>query len=247
MKKTIITTIAAFFLLAAVIAAGLNAIFTVTYVRATFHTYTERGEAAATEIRAALNGYINRSSVFLDLAEVRAVVEANPRFEVVHIEKDYPETIVVEVTERREAFAVAADTGYNVLDETGWVIGAADAPDGYILLEDFSVVYTDGRAGGAVFETFLSVYGAMRARLGEVRANVISARYIVQGERTVYRLQMREGAYIELIDAGSRAAEMADAATEKYLGMSDAERIFCTITAIVRADGTLAVDVAQTP
>ena len=37
-QKTIITTIIAFVLLVAVIAAGVNAIFTVTYVRATFRT-----------------------------------------------------------------------------------------------------------------------------------------------------------------------------------------------------------------
>ena len=67
-KRSILTTVIAFVLLVAVIAAGLNAIFTVTYVRANFRTYTERGAAAAEELKEELNGYVNRSSVFLDLA-----------------------------------------------------------------------------------------------------------------------------------------------------------------------------------
>ena len=50
-QKTILTTIIAFVLLVAVIAAGVNAIFTVTYVRATFRTYTERGAAAAESLK----------------------------------------------------------------------------------------------------------------------------------------------------------------------------------------------------
>ena len=50
-KRSILTTVIAFVLLVAVIAAGLNAIFTVTYVRANFRTYTERGAATAEELK----------------------------------------------------------------------------------------------------------------------------------------------------------------------------------------------------
>ena len=59
-KRTILTTVVAFVLLVAVIAAGVNAIFTVTYVRATFRTYTERGAAAAESLKEELNGYIKK-------------------------------------------------------------------------------------------------------------------------------------------------------------------------------------------
>ena len=44
-KRAILTTVVAFLLLVAVIAAGLNAVFTVTYVNARFLTYTEEGDA----------------------------------------------------------------------------------------------------------------------------------------------------------------------------------------------------------
>ena len=77
-KRAILTTVVAFLLLVAVIAAGLNAVFTVTYVNARFLTYTEEGETAARELKEDLNEYLGKSTTFLDLEEVRR--ERVPRF-----------------------------------------------------------------------------------------------------------------------------------------------------------------------
>ncbi len=248
-QKTIITTIIAFVLLIAVIAAGLNAVFTVTYVRATFRTYTERGAAAAESLKEELNGYINRSSVFLNLADVRATVEADPRFEVVSVAKEYPETVVVEVVERREAFAVAAEDGtYTVLDEEGWVLGSSQTAEGYILLEGFTLTVQDGRAGGENFDLLLQAYNAMRDLLGEVRANVLSVTYQSPADDwTLFRIQMREGAEIVLLNPADRTGEMASAATQRYLDMTDADRILQTITVTLTTDGKIAVSVGNIP
>ncbi len=247
-QKTIITTIIAFVLLVAVIAAGVNAIFTVTYVRATFRTYTERGAAAAESLKEELNGYINRSSVFLNLDDVRATVEADPRFEVVSVAKEYPETVVVEVVERREAFAVAAEDGtYTVLDEEGWALGSSQTAEGYILLEGFALTVQDGRAGGENFDLLLQAYNAMRELLGEVRANVLSVAYQSPADWTLFRIQMREGAEIVLLNPADRTGEMAAAATQCYLDMTDADRILQTITVTLTTEGEIAVDVGNVP
>ena len=246
-KRSILTTVIAFVLRVAVIAAGLNAIFTVTYVRANFRTYTERGAAAAEELKEELNGYVNRSSVFLDLAEVRATVEANPRFEVVAISKDYPETIAVEIVERREAFVIADDAGtYTLLDEEGVVLDTISGADEHILLEGFGFTVTDGVAGGEYFGDLMDIYASLRESLGEVRANVdrISLESPAQGW-AIIRIYMHEGTQIELVDPGDRAGEMTAAAVERYLAMSDADRVFRNISVTITTEGDITVDVGN--
>lgn len=247
-RKSVITTVIAFVLLIAVIAAGLNAIYTVTYVRASFRTYSSTGAERATALKEELNGFINHSSVFLDLSEVRAIVEADPRFEIVTVAKDYPETIVVEVVERREAFAVkTADNVYYVLDDKGYVLGETDSAEGYILLEGFSLSYAGGRAGGDHFDDVLAIYNAMREQLGEVRANVISISFESLADWTLFRIRTREAterenAEMVLLNPADRAGDMAAAATKRYISMTDAERIFCTIT-VTAVNGDILVDV----
>lgn len=242
-KKSIITTVIAFVLLLAVIMAGLNAIYTVTYVRATFRTYTTRGAERAAALKEELNSFINHSSVFLDLSEVRAMVESDPRFEVVTVAKDYPETIVVEVTERREAFAVeTGENVYNILDDEGYVLGEASSADGYILLEGFTIDYVDGKACGEHFDKVLAVYNAMRDQLGEVRANVISISCESLADWMLFRISMRESTEIVLLNPGDLVGEMASAATQRYMNMTDAERIFCSIT-VTLVNGNVLVDV----
>ena len=224
MKKRVLTTLIAFVLLAAVIAAGLNAIFTVTYVRATFRTYTEKGVAAAEVLKEQLNGYVNRSSVFLDLSEVRATVEADPRFEVVTIAKEYPETISVEVVERREAFAILNEDGsYTVLDEEGVILDTVSSSDGYILLEGFTLSEADGSVSGEYFDELLAPASGWN----------------------IFRIYMHEGAPIDLLNPAERAGEMAAAATQSYLAMTDAQRVWRTITATVTSEGEIAVDIGS--
>lgn len=247
MKKRVLTTVIAFVLLAAVIAAGLNAIFTVTYVRATFRTYTEKGVAAAEVLKEQLNGYVNRSSVFLDLSEVRATVEADPRFEVVTIAKEYPETISVEIVERREAFAIRSEDGsYTVLDEEGVILDTVSSSDGYILLEGFTLTEADGSVSGEYFDELLAVYQAMQESLGEVRANVDRVELLAPASGwNIFRIYMHEGAQIDLLNPAERAGEMAAAATQSYLAMTDAQRVWRTITATVTSEGEIAVDIGS--
>ena len=71
-KRTFLTTLIAILLLAAVIAAGLHAVFTVAYIQASFSTCTPEGERAAQQLKEELNTYLGSSTTFLDLEQVRA-------------------------------------------------------------------------------------------------------------------------------------------------------------------------------
>ena len=92
-------------------AAGLNAIFTVTHVKTEFTTYSEEGREEARTLRERLDGFVGKSTTFLDLEDISAIVEEYPFFRLEALEKQYPTTVYVRVSERKETFAVLREDG----------------------------------------------------------------------------------------------------------------------------------------
>lgn len=246
-KRSILTTVVAFLLLAAVVAAGLNAVFTVTYVNADFVTYTQEGEQEAQQLKEQLNGYLGKSTTFLDLNEVRATASANPRFNVVRIEKKYPASVVIWIEERRSAFAYAAQDGYDVLDVEGIWIGKSAQSSGFVELKgDFSFTYESGRISGAYAQELIGMYAVMSELLGEPRANVLSLTFEDSGDTSSdrfdrFRIAMREGVEIVIGEPSVRAQDKVRAALAVYLDLTQSERVSGTInTAIVTSTGEAA-------
>ena len=99
-NRVLITTVAAFLLLAAVIAAGVNAVFTVTLVKTEFSVFSEEGEREAEALKAQIDKFVGSSTTFLDLGDVQSVVDGYPCMRVDRIEKKYPSTVEVEISER---------------------------------------------------------------------------------------------------------------------------------------------------
>lgn len=244
-KRTILTTVIAFLLLAAVIAAGMNAVFTVTYVNARFVTYTEEGERAAQELKEELNGYLGRSTTFLDLEEVRATAQAYPRFMVVSVEKQYPASVVVEVRERRAAFALPGADGYDIFDGEGVRIGSSASADGYILLAgDFSFSAANGALAGTYSEQLLAMYAAFAGLLGEPRANVLSVSLQDNSSTGTlafdrFRIAMREGVEIVILEPSVRIEDKARAAVQCYLALDEGDRVRGTINVVEQNTGTV--------
>ena len=80
-----------------------------------------------------------------------------------------------------------------------------------------------------------------------MRANVLSVAYQSPADWTLFRIQMREGAEIVLLNPADRTGEMAAVATQCYLDMTDADRILQTITVTLTTEGEIAVDVGNVP
>lgn len=246
-KKTVLTTLVALLLLAAVIAAGMNAVFTVAYVHAEFQTYTAAGAEAARSLKEELNVYLGESTTFLNLEEVRASVEKYPRFRSVEVKKSYPSAIELRIVERREAFVVADGESYLLLDEEGYVLDHADSADTYIELRSFDLFFADGWAGGEYFDEWMQAFCAVRGALGEPRANILSAELIDRGSDALasfdrFRICMREGVVIELVNPRDRAAEKAEKAIAEYLRLKDLQRVRGTITVTDTVSGSIVVD-----
>ena len=131
-KKVLILTGVAVALLIAVIAAALNAVFTVARVEVHFSVCSSQGEAEAVLLQGELtDAYVGRSTTFLKLEEVEGVVERYPAFRVVSAEKHFPRTVYSEIARHRgksakNAMPSAARTGFTpILDERACTFSTA--------------------------------------------------------------------------------------------------------------------------
>jgi hypothetical protein len=231
-KRVIITTVVSFVLLVAVVLAGLNAIFTVTSVRAQFHAYSAEGDREARELQEKLDAFIDSSIVFLELDEVKARVDEYPCFRLESVKKHFPDKLELRITERKEAFAYSADDGtFEILDEQGGYLYRKDANVNRmggenILLNGFEFSVESGEVQGEYFTELVGVFESLRSVLAEVRTNVLSIALVHGGnaaQNDYIRIFMREGVVIQINNPQERAQEKAMKAISRYAGKGEYE------------------------
>ncbi len=250
-KRVLITTFVAFLLLCAVVAAGLNAIFTVTYVKADFSVLSAEGEREAAALKEELDGFVGKSSTFLDEESVIKLIDGYPCMKAERVEKKYPSTLEVTVTERREAFSVLTERGYAVLSDDGVYLYDKDSLTNRlggenILLQDFVFSLIKGdKVQDETFSVMLRIYGVFQEVLHEARANVVSVSLYRSAEGHVrFSIHMREGIVIEIDSPSEQTEDKARAALldeRGYLARTDGERL-CGRIAVIAAGEEIMVD-----
>ena len=161
--RVIIATLVSFLLLVAVVAAGLNAIFTVTLVESEFAVCSEAGKRDAEALKAELDGFVGDSTTFLDVDDVRETVGKYPCFRVESVEKHFPKTLKVKISERKEFFAVKNGENYAVLDEEGVYLYDGENANRLggknVVLEGFDIALKKGnRATGDYIDEALTMF-----------------------------------------------------------------------------------------
>ncbi len=253
-KKALLMTAVALVLLGAVAAAALNAVFTVTDVVVNFVPVSGTGVEESYEVQEMLDEkFVGKSSTFLDLEEVKASLAEYSAFVVKKVEKVFPRTVSVTLEERREAFAFERESGlYAVLDENG--VYLYDKEENLnrrtgenILLENFGLSFTETGelAKSDCLEAAVSFAGVFMERLEDARANVVSISLLrtdneIAGEYLL-RVRMREGVVIDVFAPENFAREKAEKALEKYLSLSDAQRLYGFFDVVDRVDGGFSV------
>ena len=235
-KKVLILTGVAVALLIAVVAAALNAVFTVAHVEVHFSVCSSQGEAEAVLLQGELDdAYVGRSTTFLKLEEVEAAVERYPAFRVVSAEKRFPRTVVLSVEERREAYAFRRENGiFAILDEEGVYLYDSERNVNRrggenILLEGFA--FSAERAGekvsGGHAEELFAMFSVFFQKLGDARANIVSVTLsseYMMGD--YFQFEMREGVTVDIFTPGNFTEEKAEEAIEEYLSLSEAEKTY---------------------
>ncbi len=238
-KRVAIFSVVAVLLLAAAVAAGLNAVFTVSSVVLEADCFSEAARADAAALQTDLDAFRGRSTTLLDLAEVRATAERYPYLRVEEIGKEYPQTVSLRVSERRETFAAGRSDGrYDLFDDRGAYLGVsetnANRADGArnILIDGFDGF---GYAAEPSSEgNGLAALLAVAARFGDdvcgARTNLLSVSLRIplrDDPRTEYlEIVTAEGACYRIVNPSYRCEEKAEIAARHYFGLSDGERVY---------------------
>lgn len=235
-KKVLAITAVSVVIFIAVIAAALNAVFTVTRVEVVYDVFSSSGEAEALALQDELETQcVGKSTAFLDLDDVRQTVAGYPCFELVSCKKSLPQKLLLEVRERKETFAYLRGNGvYAMLDENGLYLydnteNVSRTGGGNIFLEGFSLTLggTGELAEGEYLNELLAIVNVFAQTLGNVRANVVSVSLLEHRiEGAYFRLQMQEGVYIDLYTPANNTEAKAQAALEAYLALSDSEKTY---------------------
>lgn len=249
-KKVLAITAVALVLLGAVVAAALNAVFTVTRVDVLFYTCSQTGEAEVLALQEKLDErYIGTSTTFLKLEEVEETIAQYPCFEVLSLQKDFPRTVTAVVSERRECFAYLRDNGmYAVFDENGRYLYDSEANVNRrggenVLLSGFDV--TTGEAGelaaGDYFIAAVSLCGVFSSALDDVRANILSVTREEDYFEDYFRIRMREGVEILVYSPLERTEEKAEAALAKYESLSAGQKLYGFFDVMTDNSGQISV------
>ncbi len=234
--KILLATAIGVFLLAAVIGAALNAVFTVTDVKIGYATLSDEGVADCYALQEELEEkYVGSSTTFLDLGEVEEIVRRYPAFRAEKIEKHFPATLSLTLTERKETYAFARQNGkYAVLDETGLFLYEKEENlnrrgGENILLEGFEFTGEEGETvGGKYFTELLTFCGVFAESLGDVRANLTSVSLISAVNETegVFRLRLKEGVYVDVFNPSHLTKQKAESVLSYYQSLSDMQKLY---------------------
>ncbi|MDE6412179.1 MAG: FtsQ-type POTRA domain-containing protein [Clostridia bacterium] len=253
MKKALIMTSVAFLLLLAVVAAGLNVIFTVTYIDASFSTISVQGEEEAKALKKELDEFVGDSMTFLDLSDIEETVEKYPCFRVERVNKKFPKTVEVVVKERKELFAYKTEDGnYAMIDSEGQCIRVSDenvsrTGGENIILKNFRLnVEVGERAEGDYFDALLKTFSGFAAYIADARTNIREVTLLGSGDEenpltNRFNIEMQEGVFVELYNPLSYAEEKAKRAIEEYDKLGDVTRMYgcITVTEVNGAPGTI--------
>ena len=249
-KKVLILTGVAVALLIAVIAAALNAVFTVARVEVHFSVCSSRGEEEAVLLQSELDEtYVGKSTTFLKLEDVEETVEHYPAFRVTAAEKQFPRTVVLSVEERREAFCFRRENGlFAILDEEGVYLYDSETNTNRrggenIVLEGFTLTADAGaRATGEYALELFQMCEVFFSALGDARANIVSVTLSSEYEMGSYfLLQMREGVTVQIFTPENETEEKAEAVLEAYLSLSETQKTYGFFDVIDSAGGGFTV------
>ena len=251
MKKTLIMTSIALVLLLAVVAAGLNVIFTVSYIEASFSTFSDEGEAEAQALKGELDAFVGKSLTFLKLNEVEKTVEKHPSFRVESVKKKFPKTVEISIQERRELFAYQMNDGqFAMIDSEGMCVRLSDdnisrTGGENVLLKNFTLPLTVGqKVDEKYFDALLIAFAGFEETIADVRANVREVILKISGNAdnpltNLFEIEMQEGVIVEMINPLSRAREKAQKVMEIYNELGDIDKMYGCITVTESASGEI--------
>ena len=103
---------------------GISTVFRVDEVTVIAPVVSEEAKAEASDLQNRLQkAYEKKNTIFLDSELADKIIEDFPYFRITTFEKDYPNRIVVTVSEDEEVYAVQKGEEYYILNSSGVLLG----------------------------------------------------------------------------------------------------------------------------
>ena len=103
---------------------GISTVFRVDEVTVIAPVVSEEAKAEASDLQNRLQkAYEKKNTIFLDSELADKIIEEFPYFRITTFEKDYPNRIVVTVSEDEEVYAVQKGEEYYILNSSGVLLG----------------------------------------------------------------------------------------------------------------------------
>lgn len=252
MKKKVLTIVLTALLFLSAVALGMSALFRVDVVALELTAFSENGRAQAEKLQGELSALYERESTFFVTQEkANTLLEKYPAFRITEFSKSYPDKLTIKVAESNETYAVEGSDGkYYILGGEGLILDIRrETTNGgggeNVRIEGLQV---EGERGGYLsgdgcLESVLALCKGMDRALGGIRRNVLSVSVFTRTPELIYCVSMREGVQIHIDDPTVLTEEKAQAAIDKYLSLSDGERMQGKIL-VVEAEGVVSASYA---
>lgn len=232
--KKVITILLTVVLFAVAVILGCDSVFRVSELKLAVYPVSEEAQLEAEELKEKLESvYVNKSAFSAKGEDASEVFAQFPYFRLTGFEKEYPNKLVVKVTEDAEVFAVQSGEQYYVLGIDGTILSVRESSlnrsDGKnnVLVTGFEISGEKGeRFQGERLALVFPLLQELSSRLGGLRSNLTEVSFSIQGGSIEeYCLQTTEGVRILVRKVDEFTKEKGQMIAETYSNLSDADRL----------------------
>jgi hypothetical protein len=232
--KKVITILLTVVLFAVAVILGCDSVFRVSELKLAVYPVSEEAQLEAEELKEKLeNVYVNKSVFSAKGEDASEVFSQFPYFRLTGFEKEYPNKLVIKVTEDAEVFAVQSGEQYYVLGIDGTILSvrgsSLNRSDGKnnVLVTGFEISGEKGeKFQGERLALVLPLLQELSSRLGGLRSNLTEVSFSIQGGSIEeYCLQTTEGVRILVRKVDEFTKEKGQMIAETYSNLSDADRL----------------------
>ena len=230
---------------------GISSVYRVDTVTLKTNLVSQEAKQEAEALQVRLEtAYADDSIFFADNTKALEIIKEYPYFRVSAFEKEYPNRLVIEVTENAETYAVEkSDGGYYILSSDGTVLAIRDTHVNPLNSEVnviFKGLNVSGNVGGKIggdecMESVLNLSESISKRLGGIRRNVVSVEVFARAPETIFCFTMKEGVKIYIGSPSVAVEEKAKKAIDEYMALSNAQKLSGKLVILDGDDGILAI------
>ncbi len=253
-KKNLLVIILTVIIFVSGVVLGITAVFRVNEILIVAPVVSEDAKIEAEALKNDLLSAYEKQSIFsADASLAQNVVADYPYFHITKFEKAYPNRLVITVQEGEEVYAVrqADEEKYYILDEKGTVLqireNTSNRVDGAsnVLITGNPALTLTGKKGETIsgdscLEYLFAFCKEVSAKLNGIRINVLRIgvlRPASSETETLFKLSMCEGVTVYVRNPAKDTLVKAQTAVDRYLSLSDSEKLKGAILIFDGADG----------